>query len=348
VLIAGATNARAGSVSEDFAAVLERIARGEIDPEVEIRSLLLRVSTAKSASERDLTLEYLTDMGRADGRSPQYIKQYLRVHFPPVALTVARDAAVDWAIRGRALMALRTIDASEAHLREAIEIARADRTEHRDYIASRGNLLVEWLELRLRAGTSDIPRDEGVDKEAERIALEFLRTRGVKTNYDQLKVSIGKLEPIEIEALFIAGAFSQKVRAEKGEWELWQFATSIGCSASAPRQAQYKATIESLTRRNVNINGRDALNNSPLLLAGQYCALAAVRAFVESGAKTGVMNKQGMTELSMAIMGNRWDVAAYLVDQGSRLPKKSIDELFIEPPDDPVQKALLVRATEGK
>lgn len=336
----------AKSVSESFAELQEKIRLEPVDARSEIAPLIFRLKSTTSPSDRDALLSGLVDLGRFDSRYPRYIKAYIREELPAVALAIAQDGSVSWATRGKAITLLGAIDASEVEIRKAIEIARNDQSKERDYIASRGRIMQDYLYQRQRGGGNEFRMSPPEDSQKERKALEILRTRSLKPTFDSLLTSVAVFEPIEVEALLDAGAFTfrEQNRVQKGEMEVW-VSMMTGCHDAHRQLEQFDATVAKLLAGGLDINSRDQLNNSPLLHAGQFCPLIAVRSLIERGAKVGVMNAQGVTELSMAIFANRWDVASYLVEHGSRLPKKTMENLFIEPPSEPEKLAIIAKGT---
>ncbi len=305
----------------------------EVDAEKTIGPLIRQLGETKSESDRRSLLTGIVMLARETSATPGYIRAYIQTALPPVALRLASDMSLDWSLRGSALMAMREIAASKDNLERAIEIARSDRSKQRDYIASRGSLLRGYLDNRLNDGITNVEIESKGNRAKELYAIEFLRTRGLNPSYDQLTFSIAAFEPEEVRALFDANAYTAQRKEIKGDFALWS-GLATACSSSRHKLERAPEVVKELLAQGLDINVRDALNNSPLLITAQYCPLVVVRALVEKGAKVNVFNAQKMSELSMAILGNRWDVVRYLVDKGARMPKQAIEDLFIELPEE--------------
>ncbi len=337
-------SAQTKSVSEQFAEVQELIQGArDVDAEQIISSLINQLQETKSATSRKALLDGLIDLARETSPYPTYIKAHIQRQLPSVALSLARNTSLDWALRGKALMALRSISANKTELEQAILIAQTDQSKEKDFIASRGLLLKTYLEGLLKGGITQVEISTTGDRVKERAAIAFLRTRGLNPTYDQLNSSLLNLELEEVAALFDANTLSQQRRQANEDLDLWS-TLSTGCHSSQHRLAHASDLVGLLHKRGLDINARDDLNNSPLLLAAQYCPVEVMQAMVSNGAKLNVFNAQKVSELSMAIVSNKWDTVAFLVEQGSRLSKKAIEELFLELPDNPSKLAILKKA----
>jgi len=64
------------------------------------------------------------------------------------------------------------------------------------------------------------------------------------------------------------------------------------------------------------VNRADSNNAPPILHAAQYCETAAVRALLKAGARTNVKAKGGATPMMMAVIFNRADNVAALLEGG--------------------------------
>jgi len=64
------------------------------------------------------------------------------------------------------------------------------------------------------------------------------------------------------------------------------------------------------------VNRADSNNAPPILHAAQYCEAAAVRALLKAGARTDVKAKGGATPMMMAVLFNRADNVAALLEGG--------------------------------
>jgi hypothetical protein len=341
--LSSSVSAQKKSISEQFALVQESITVREVDAAQTIGPLIKQLGETKTSSDRMTLLQGIIEIARETSPYPSYIKAYIQTELPPVVLSLASNTNLDWTVRGTALMALRSISASKAQLEQAIQIAQTDTSKNKDFIISRGKLLQSYLDGLLNKGITQVEISITGDRTKEREAIAFLRTRGHNPTYDQLLSSISEFEPLEVTALFDANTYSAQHRKSDGGFELWTSLTS-GCARHLSAISQAPTLINIITTQGLDINIRDDLNNSPLLLAVQYCPLTVIRAMVEKGAKVNVFNAQEVSELTMALVVNKWDVATFLIDSGSRLSKKSIDEVFLESPEEPAKLAILKKA----
>ena len=195
-VVPSAHAASASSLVEKAKAAVER---GDVDPARDLAPLVAALRTARGDS-LDTLIDGIEELGAYDGPSPASVKAYLQQEAPPALIEVARGKA-SWTTRGDALMALRSLNASDEHLERAAAVAAADTTKEADYIRSRGELLLGWKRSRPQpsAGTT-----QPVDPARERKALAFLRARGLRVSLDQLHTSAREGKADEVEALLDA------------------------------------------------------------------------------------------------------------------------------------------------
>ncbi|HET9315187.1 MAG TPA: ankyrin repeat domain-containing protein [Vicinamibacteria bacterium] len=326
--------ASASSLVEKAKAAVER---GDVEPGRDLAPLVAALRTARGGG-LDTLIDGIEELGAYDGPSPAGVKAYLQQEAPPALIEVARGKA-DWTIRGDALMALRSLNASDEHLDRAAAVAAADTTKEAGYIRSRGELLLDWKRSRPQpaAGTT-----EPTDPARERKALAFLKARGLRVSVDQLQASAREGNADEVEALLDAG-LSPNAGGRVGS--ALDMAAGLGCAMSEGDLEGRLATLRVLIRRGADVKAKDPLDNTVLLTSAQHCPLPVVRLLVEAGAPVDAVNRQGVSPLSMAFIGNRWDVVEYLVDKGARVRKADVDSVFFEMPTDPRKVALIRRAT---
>lgn len=341
VLVAlGATWLEAGAESLVRKA-REKVDAGTVVPETDLAPLVAALQRTGSNGEASTLIDGIAALGRAGGNSPAAVKAYLKKAAPPALLRVARGK-FGWVERGDALMALRDLDADEAAMREAIEIARADRSKERAYIHSRGELLESWLASRARSGVSVRAGLQPKDKASEKRALAFLRERSVGVSPYSLTQAAMEARTDVVEALLDAGVPADSA---PGPLSPLASAASLGCAAGEGSPEERLRTIDVLVKAGADPKAADELGNTILLQSAHLCPLPVVKKLVELGAPASPKpNAQGVTPLAMALTSGRWDVAEFLVASGARITAKQIDMVFFEKPTDPKVLALLKRA----
>lgn len=337
--VAGAAQARKPPGHTQLIAQAEaQVEQGTADPQRDFEPLLQSLRAARDESVQHSLISAIEKLGDADGASPAAVKAWFVEHAPPALLEVARSQA-DWSLRGDALMALRTLDAPDAVLDEAIAIARADSSEQKGYIRSRGALLEDWKDNRRRSGGNSAARPTDAAKEQQ--ALELLRTRSVGVSVDSLSDAIGKSRPDVVSALLDAGV---DINAPgPAGMSLLTVGAMIACSNKNPVERQLEV-LDILFQRGAQANARDAQGNTALMTAVQSCPLPVIEKFVAAGAEPDPVNAQQFTPLKMALIGGHWDIADFLIGKGARISAKEADQLFFEKPQDPAQLAVLTRA----
>jgi len=333
---AGRAAASTGGLIEKARAAIER---GDVDVARDVAPLVAALRTARGGG-REALISAIEKFGQYDGPSPAAVKSYLQREAPPVLIEIAQSKA-DWTVRGDALMALRSLNASDEFLDRAQTVAAADTSKEARFIRSRGELLMDWKRSRPQPAATEATV-KPADPARERRALAFLRQRGKSVSIAQLETSAREGQADEVEALLDAGV-SAAARGRGGS--VLGMATWLGCATGdGDAEGRLKA-IRLLIDRGADVKAKDEVGNTVLLSAAQHCPLSVVRVLVEAGAPVNAANQQGVTSLSMAFLGNHWDVVEYLIDKGARLRKADIDSIFFEPPTDPRKLALIRRAT---
>lgn len=342
-LVLGATWLEAGA-SGLVEKAREKVEAGTVVPEKDLAPLVAELQSTGSNGAASTLISGIAELGRHDGNSPAAVKAYLRQQAPPALLRVARGK-FGWSERGDALMALRALDADEAVMREAIEIARADRSKERDYIHSRGALLEDWLGSRRTGGVSIAARLEPTDPAREQRALTLLRERSVGVSGYSLTAAAMEARTDVVQALLDAG-----VPADGGGEPISPLAsaTTLGCVAGEGSIDARLRTIEVLVKGGADLKAADQLGNTILLQSAHLCPLPVIKKLVELGAPANPKpNAQGVTPLGMTLTSGKWEVAEFLVETGARITAKEVDMVFFEKPTDPKQLALLKRAQQG-
>jgi hypothetical protein len=175
-------------------------------------------------------------------------------------------------------------------------------------------------------------------------ALLYLHAHNVDLNYGSLADAIGRADDRTVLALIDAGLAVGDAGADRTEGALISGLT-IACAAEPVRFVPLNLSVDALAEHGFPIAHADALGNTVLLSAAQYCPTTVVEHLLARGAPVDPMNRQKFTPLMMAFVGGKWDVAKLLVDHGARVTRQQADELFFEKPQDPDQRALLDRAT---
>lgn len=330
---------RAPGASDVVAQIQAQVEQGSVDPARDLAPLIDGLRAAKDERTQATYIDAIETLGDFRGSSPAAVKSWLVQNAPPVLLEIARSKA-GWSVRGDALMALRSLDAPDAVLDEAIAIARAATGDGDGFIHSRGSLLQDWKENRERSGSrSAAARPQ--DPQKEQAALQLLRSRGRGVSADDLGRALGDGDVEIVQALIDAGIDV----ASPGDGPLTPLgmATMLACAKQVPVDRQL-AVLDLLIAHGADVNHRDAQGNTVLIAAVQQCPLAVIERFVTAGAEPNPVNAQQFTPLKMAMVAGRWDIAEFLVGKGARMSAKEADQLFMEKPQDPAQAAILKRA----
>ena len=319
----------------------EKVEAGTVVPETDLAPLVAALMKTGSNGAASTLISGIAELGRHDGNSPAAVKDYLRREAPAALLRIARGK-LGWSERGDALMALRDLDADDAVMREAIEIARADRSKESGYIHSRGEMLEDWMASRRRSGVTVSARLQPKDPAREQQALSMLRERAVGVSPYSLSQAAMHARPDVVQALLDAG-----VPAQGGDGPVSPLgsATALGCAAGDGTLDNRLRTIEAIVKAGADPKAADELGNTILLQSAHLCPLPVIRKLVEPGAPANPKpNAQGVTPLGMALTSGKWEVAEFLVDSGARITAKEVDMVFFEKPTDPKRLALLRRA----
>ncbi|MGA9333459.1 MAG: ankyrin repeat domain-containing protein [Rudaea sp.] len=342
ILLCAVCQARQDSVEGLIAHAQKVVQDGSAKPNQDLQPLLDALRASHDDSERTHLIDAIEKLGAADGDSPAAVKTWLLTHAPAVLLDVAKSTA-DWTVRGDALMALRTLDASDADFERAIAIANADTSEEKGFIHSRGELLRSWQRSRgSRSGTHAAVHPTDAARESQ--ALSFLRAHGTKVSIDGMDDAAMHGQADVVQALIDAGV---DVNAQSVGGGVIGYATQLACVEQDMDPARQVEVIDVLVKHGLDLNAADKLGNTALIHAVQSCPLPIIKKMLDAGAKPDPRNAQHFTPLKMALVSNHWDVAKLLIDHGARITHKEADQLFFEPPQDPAKRAILARATRS-
>ncbi len=309
----------------------------------DLAGLIDALRASRNATDQVKLIEAIGSIGDARGASPAAVKAYLREVASGPLLDIARSRA-EWMVRGEALTCLRTLDASDAVLDQAIAIAEADVSPQRGFFLSRGEILRSWKQSRI-GGVSGAGVAKPVSGAAEQSALEFLRKRDTGVSYDSLLRAIGAGDGEMVQALLDAGVSVGAGDARRAN-EVVISGLSIACGdPSAPPERIVKI-IDILVKGGFRLGYVDANGNTLMMSAAQFCAAPVAARLIELGAEVDPINKQNFTPLEMAFVSGKWDMAKVLIDHGARLTKQKSEQLFIEMPQDPAERELVARATQ--
>jgi hypothetical protein len=332
-----AASARAESVHSLVQRAEAAIARGDLDPARDLAPLVEALRGASGDDARALVLA-VEKLGQHDGLSPAAVKAWLQQEAAPALLEIAGRKG-GWMLRADALMALRTLNASDEALDRAIALAEGDTSEEAPFFRSRAQLLREWQAARPRPPVASAVR---LADERRARALAFLRLRGLGATAPQLETAASQADVEMVEALLDAGVGPN---AAGVAGPMLAAAAGVACM-SAPGDVERRVrTVRLLIEHGADVKARDEVGNTILMRAARSCPLPVVQALVEAGADVRALNQEGMAPLSIAFMGGNWPVAEYLIDRGARLKKADIAAVFFEMPEDEKKLAIVRRAT---
>ncbi len=310
--------------------------------ETELAALLAALRASHDADDQRSYVGAISTLGAADGSSPAAAKAYLRANAPGPLLDLARSRA-DWAVRGEALLALRSLDVPKPVMEQAIAIADADRSPQAGFLHNSADILRRWI-----ASRPDEPADARgaapADPGAERRALAYLRAHQLGVSYDALSRALGQADPQAVAAVLDAGVSVAGADAGRAAVAI-ENGLALACTQAEASADHIGQTLGLLAGRGFPLDTADELGNTLLLRTVQLCPAPVVARLLALGVKVDPVNKQDITPLQFAFVVGKWDAAALLVDGGARLTRAQADTLFFDPPQDPEQRSLLARAT---
>ena len=323
-------------------AVERRVSAGQT-ADAQIDALLAGLAASRDDDTVSDYLDAIEELGGADTASPQAVKQAFRAKAPPV-LRKLFATPLSWSVRGDLLMLHRAIEASDDDLRAAIALALADTSPQKDYLASRGELLQDWLDQRtpVRRAELDATPPAGAGD-----AVARARAGGQDVSVDALMNAAGEGDVATVRLLLEAGL---DVNAKSNTW-MSPLAAAAQRHCTLPNEPieGNLAVMGLLIARGADPDAFDDKHNSILMSAVQACPLPIVRMLLDGKAEVNPVNAQDFTPLEMALVLGKLDHAELLVERGARRDPAKLDRLFVETPDNPRLKALLAKAAaKGK
>jgi hypothetical protein len=342
IALATISSGQASDVAGVVARAEASVKAGSPATQADLARLIDALHASRNAADQSKLIDAIASLGDAGGASPAAVKTYLRTTAPGALLEIARGPA-DWTVRGEAFTCLRTLDASDAVLDQAIAIALADSSAQQGFIRSRGEILRVWRQSRT-GGVSDAGIVKPTDASAEQRALELLRRRRMGVSYDALQQAIAEGDAGIVDALMDAGLSVGGADAARAN-QIVINGLASACAEKLFAGDRLLQALDVLVRRGFGLRYADANGNTILMSAAQSCPAAVAARLIALGAEVDPVNRQNFTPLQMALAGGRWDTAEVLVDHGARLSKQQSEQLFFELPQDPAQRALVARAT---
>ncbi len=279
-------------------------------------------------------------LGDRAGHASDAARAAVRAAAPGVLLAIIRSDA-DWSVRGEAMTCLRTIDAPDDIVAQAIEAGRAATGDHAGYLRARAVEMQTWRDTR--ANSSGTPATD--DGESQRRARLYLGQHGIEVTYDALTDALGKGQPGTVASLLTAGlAVGGNAGARATRAVVNGLATACMPGADAVPSDGVAQSLSFLAGHGLPLNLADETGNTILMSAAQFCPAPVAARLLLLGADVDPVNKQQFTPLQMALVSGKWDVAQVLVDHGARITRKQADQIFFAPPQEQAQRDLLSRA----
>ena len=289
-------------------------------------------------------IQLIDDVGRIAAPASTALdaaKAALQSGAPPLLLGLVRDTGTDWSVRGEAMTCLRTIDAPDDIVSQAVAAAKADEGDHAGYLRAQGVTLQTWRDTR--ANARGVPA--ATDADAERRARVLLRGRGIEVSFDALADAVGDGQAGTVASLMTAGL---KVSGADAAWAKQAVVNGLttACSRDPVPSLGAAQAISFLVGHGFPLDLPDESGNTLLMSAAQFCPAPIAARLLALGARLGAVNKQRFTPLQMALVSGKWDVAEVLVNAGARITHAEADQIFFQPPEAQSQRDLLSRATQ--
>lgn len=312
----------------------------------EIEGKVQKLKGTDDAEEAKRLIDFVVNLGEPTGYAPAVVKRYVVAELPAALFVVAQKLKFRAIFRASALMALRTINASDADLKTGIHIASAEAGPDRDYLLSRSESLVQWLRSSSRA-TREAEALRPRSCAAEVAALTYLQSARIRVGVDAMLTQVTEGKVRAVEALLDAGVPVDPRSGLMPDAHVFTYATMASCADPMPHNTMAQnAVLSLLVARGVSINQRDGAGNTALHFAARFCPVEMVMHLVGLGAAVNQRNAADFTPLSGALLLGRWEVAEFLVANGARLSNAAIEALFFDLPIDPAQRALVDRARQ--
>ena len=312
VLLAALASAAARAEHPAIGRAERAVEAGAVDPGRDLAPLLEALRAERSVDEKRALVDFIGDLGAADGPSPNAVKAYLRQEAPEVLLHVARTGG-DPFLQGEAISALRGMGVSRAILEEAAAIAEADPNE---FVQSRGEILRNYI-----AGLPDEDEAAGVrdvDLAAAPDAIALLDRRGIAVSTESLRTAAGEAQPEVVAALLAAGVAPDTGVTDLNLTPLYM-ATFVGCSSQGAETDWLVETVQHLLGAGADLEMTDQNGNTALMSAAQMCGPRIVGLLLDAGARYDYRNGSGVTPLVMALIMQKTQAAEVLVARGARM-----------------------------
>lgn len=286
------------------------ISDGSIDPARDIGPMIDELRRSRDKDDQSHLVDWLVDLGRADGSSPAAVKHYVNEQLTPILLDIAANRGNTNFLRGDAIMGLRNMGASRDALEQVTKMALADSDS---YVQSRGEILENYIRS-LPAAQPKAASIKPVDAAAEREAIEFLSSRRLGVSSDQLVRSSLEAKPDEVKALLAAG-----VPPDGDDPTATPLNRAFLACASGEDQDDIVAVIDLLVKAGADVKRKDEMKNTPMMFAAQYCGAKVVNRLAAAGAPINPVNGTGTTPLMIALLTGHLDSAEALVAKGAKL-----------------------------
>lgn len=285
------------------------ISDGSVDPARDIGPLIDELRRSRDKDDQSHLVDWLVDLGRADGSSPAAVKHYLNEQLTPILLAIASNQANSNFLRGDAILGLRNLGASRDALEQVAKMALADQDS---YVQSRGETLENYIKsIPAQPKAASI---RPTDPAAEREAIEFLSARRLGVSSDQLVRSSLEAKPDEVKALLAAG-----VPADGDDPEATPLNRAFLACASGQDEDDIVAVVDLLVKAGADVKRKDEMQNTPMMFAAQYCGAKVVNRLAAAGAPINPVNGTGTTPLMIALLTGHLDGAEALVANGAKL-----------------------------
>jgi hypothetical protein len=320
LLVVGAVLAAAsGAVRAEHPAI-ERAERAveskNVDPARDIAPLLDALKRSKDTDEKRELVDAISDLGEADGESPNSVKQYLMQYAPPILLEVAKTGNNAF-LQGDAITALREMGCSRAILEQAAAIAEADPDS---FVQSRGEILRNYIKSMPVEDAAAATSTKAVDPQQKAAAVAYLDKRGIKVSTQSLRDAALRADADSVKALLEAGVAPDTGAADATQTPLY-FATAQACHLQGAETDWLVQTVSLLVTAGADVERMDDNKNTPIMHAAQHCGPKVIDVLVAGGAKLDVRNGSGVSPLAMALIMSNFDAAEALVAKGAKLQK---------------------------
>jgi hypothetical protein len=334
VSLAAAAHAEHPAITRAESAVESK----NVDPARDIAPLLDALKRSKDVDEKRELVDAISDLGEADGESPNSVKQYLMQNAPPVLLEVAKTGHNAF-LQGDAITALREMGCSRAILEQAAAIAEADPDS---FVQSRGEILRNYIKSMPVEDTAAVTK--AADPQKNAAAVAYLDKRGIKVSTQSLRDAAQRADAESVKALLDAGVAADTGAADATQTPLY-FAVAQACHTQGAETDWLVQTVSYLIAAGADVNRMDDNNNTPMMHAAQYCGPKIIGALVAGGAKVDLKNGSGVSPLAMALIMSNFDAAEALVAKGAKLAKS--DAPMVSGVTDARGKAIVKKAMGG-